>query len=378
LTVEAAVDLIGLLYEGPLEASPWCSFLKRARAVFRAEAVTLILRVPSQGNRGLIFGVGGRGPRWESAYAEEFFLMDPFLHLPPDRVFTLDEITTFDEYERSAYYHQFMKPTGNYYVMGVDADSSSGKVIRFRTSRPREAGNFTETARQLCEGLVPHLCRSFRTFDRLAKVQLERDLYEDAIDQMAVAAILLDRECRVVRSSEVANRMLARSEGLWVAEGLLCASTPEQTYRLRELVRRTLEARSLERPAIAQAMAIAPTRRGPGLSLLVRPYERHVWEYDESPAVVEIFVRETPRVGAISRADVRKLFGLTAAEATLSARLAEGARLAELASELGISKHTARNQLQSVFAKVGVRRQADLVRVILRRLEGFAPVSRSR
>src|SRR5690606_33122681 len=54
--------------------------------------------------------------------------------------------------------------------------------------------------------------------------------------------------------------------------------------------------------------------------------------------------------------------GLTPAEARLAARLRFGLSLKEAAEELGISVNTARNQLKSVFEKLGVNRQADLVR----------------
>ena len=53
--------------------------------------------------------------------------------------------------------------------------------------------------------------------------------------------------------------------------------------------------------------------------------------------------------------------GLTAAEARLTAKLAQGLALADAAVELGISSHTARTQLKSIFAKTGARRQSELV-----------------
>lgn len=58
----------------------------------------------------------------------------------------------------------------------------------------------------------------------------------------------------------------------------------------------------------------------------------------------------------------RQTLGLTLAEARLAARLRFGLSLKEAAAELGISVNTARNQLKSIFEKLGVNRQADLVR----------------
>jgi DNA-binding CsgD family transcriptional regulator len=55
------------------------------------------------------------------------------------------------------------------------------------------------------------------------------------------------------------------------------------------------------------------------------------------------------------------LFGLTAAEARLAAALAEGETITGAAARFGVSVGTLRTQLKSIFAKVGVNRQQDLI-----------------
>ena len=52
--------------------------------------------------------------------------------------------------------------------------------------------------------------------------------------------------------------------------------------------------------------------------------------------------------------------------------LAGGQSLAEACEELCISQHTARAQLKTIFAKSGVTRQAELVRLILRSVATLA------
>jgi len=54
--------------------------------------------------------------------------------------------------------------------------------------------------------------------------------------------------------------------------------------------------------------------------------------------------------------------GITPAELKLLKRFQDGRSLREAASDLGISFHTARNQLRSIFDKFGVNRQSDLIR----------------
>lgn len=56
--------------------------------------------------------------------------------------------------------------------------------------------------------------------------------------------------------------------------------------------------------------------------------------------------------------------GLTAAEARLAAKLVQGLQIADAAESLGISTHTARTQLKSIFAKTGARRQSELLHLL--------------
>lgn len=57
-------------------------------------------------------------------------------------------------------------------------------------------------------------------------------------------------------------------------------------------------------------------------------------------------------------------FGLTATEAQLALHIADGGDLGGYAAARGVSRNTARNQLQTVFEKAGVRRQAELVKLL--------------
>lgn len=62
---------------------------------------------------------------------------------------------------------------------------------------------------------------------------------------------------------------------------------------------------------------------------------------------------------------LRRRFGLTPAEARLALEMARGDGKQAAAERLGISYATARSHLSRIFDKTGVRRQAELVRLVL-------------
>ena len=127
--------LIGALYQGVLDATPWQGFLPRLLEALDAMVVSLTLRPPSAGDAGLILNYlrpyttadghsfSKADPRdWPStAYREQFFALDPFIDLPPLTVVSLQQLMPHEELRESEYYRQFLEPAGILYILGADA-----------------------------------------------------------------------------------------------------------------------------------------------------------------------------------------------------------------------------------------------------------------
>ncbi len=110
LSPERYDRLVDLLYQGALEQQPWQSALPALREAIDARVVSLVLRPPSESDRGVILNsvrpqcdsdeIPLADPNdWEvTAYREQFFSLDPFVNLPPDKVIALDDILSDDEF----------------------------------------------------------------------------------------------------------------------------------------------------------------------------------------------------------------------------------------------------------------------------------------
>ncbi len=82
------------------------------------------------------------------------------------------------------------------------------------------------------------------------------------------------------------------------------------------------------------------------------------------PAGGAVLTLPSGRLSAGCTTMLREGFGVTSAETALVGQLAAGQGVGAAAAALSVSENTARNQLKSVFAKTGVRRQADLLLLI--------------
>lgn len=76
-----------------------------------------------------------------------------------------------------------------------------------------------------------------------------------------------------------------------------------------------------------------------------------------------------------ARVDLKKLsreYGLTPAECSVAAQLAQGLTVREIAASTGRRENTVRWHVRNLHAKLGVHRQADVVRLVLSTAVAFS------
>ena len=201
----------------------------------------------------------------------------------------------------------------------------------------------------------------------------DRLTVQDPLPPVPFAYLILADGRRILGCNDLFVRQVAPILGKIVRGGRLKIESAENEDALTDATRR-LARTAVGRTALhlkdlsgetwhvgylAQASALpAPIRRALAGDL-----------GGETAALVLLFPGETSQRLAIDV--VQKGFGLTPAEARLAIRLKDGLSISEAAEAIGVSVNTARNQLRSIFQKIGVNRQSELVRS-LTQLSSFA------
>ncbi len=86
-------------------------------------------------------------------------------------------------------------------------------------------------------------------------------------------------------------------------------------------------------------------------------------ELDRGFAGAVVFVIDPEDTRAISTERLARLFVLSQAESEVVRAMVDGLSAAEIAELRGTTDGTVRSQIKSIYAKTGVRRRADLVRL---------------
>ena len=373
-------NLIGLLYQGALEPQPWQSALPALREALDAQVVSLVLRPPSADDEGVILNcvrqdesvdnshVTLADPNdWEvSAYREQFFSLDPFVSLPLDKVIALEDILPDKDLVTSDYYLHYLKPINLFRILGVDTSEPGGMLARLRFSRRASEPRFKATERQLLTLLTPHLSRAIEMYAKLNRMTSERDLYAGAVNQLSVASIILDEQGRMLTTNAVGRALLDQGEGLSLRDGHLHIEGRNINKELQEALTSIIREQLHGETSMVRALRVPRPGGRSDLGLVVRPVPASQWSEGQVSPSAAVFISDPDLQESTSRPILGALFELTPAEANLATLLARGLNLAQVSVAQNISQHTARAQLKSIFAKTGVSRQAELVRLVLK------------
>jgi DNA-binding CsgD family transcriptional regulator len=358
-------QLLGAIYEGPVESPPWSTALQMLRDQLKAGHVTLMLRPPSPDSSGVMINTGPVTAQGVESYETHFFALDPFVRLREGEVVTAEELIG-REWLQSAFYREYLKPLDIRHLLGADIYTKEGIECRLRVTRAHDAKPFSAEDRLLVRFLLPHLKRSIQLHAHLDFLECERQLFAGTVNRMLLGIISFDQAGNILETNQEAKRILAEKDGIWLSGSSLSVDSSQESRELQRMIKQALADASGQTPGLVEAMSITRPSGRSKLGVLVKAIPPGQWSESRHRPTVAVFLRDPESNAAQpSQELVRRLFGLTRMEAQLALLLAEGYTLDEAAEKMNVRRNTARTHLRSIFCKTGVTRQTMLVRLLL-------------
>jgi DNA-binding CsgD family transcriptional regulator len=269
-----------------------------------------------------------------------------------------------DGLERTEFFNDFMRPQDIRSVLMIDVAAKGLEVATVNIHRNGRTDPFGEDQLRIAAELHPHLIRAFRLGGAFADLKSLADDTAAALDRAGQGMFILDPAGRLKHVNLLGERMLAQKNGLTVVGGRLSAVRVDAAQTLRALVAAAAQPDAGGRRG--GSMAIQRTANGASLSITVAPLNAgSLSVFTVSPSVL---VCVTDLYGELNLAGdrLREAFRLTAAQARVASLLLDGARPKAMAEALGLSVHTVRTHLASVYEKTETAGQADLSRLLMR------------
>ncbi|MDD3799027.1 MAG: helix-turn-helix transcriptional regulator [Novosphingobium sp.] len=247
-----------------------------------------------------------------------------------------------------------------HHAMRADCLAQDGLVCRLALHRRKGQPPFTEDDRAALGVFLPHIESALELAADVARRDMERLLYEFALDQMGIGVLFLNEEGKLLHASEVVRALLDAEEGIRLINGRVEGCFAADTRNLRRLI-------DMARKEPEKIFGGAVSRRSDGRSIgiMTRTVPAKAGVCSKTQPAMAVFLRDTYSRTSMDSGELSQFFGFTAAEARLSVELASGRSLDEAAHALGIRRNTARAHLRSIFSKANVSRQTELVRLLI-------------
>lgn len=357
-------QLISQLYEGVLTNEGWGEALRTISAITQSPQASVVV-FDKRAEALAVSETFGIPQEAVVSFNAHYHQLDegrlyattmPFGHWYLDRRDIGEEVM-----RRSEYYQDFLIPhdmatTLCNRLLG-DESADAFLSLQRRLGQP----HYTDADLMAFGCFVPHVQRAVRLRMHMQRLSAHAGLASVVLDSLNTPLLVLDEHSRILLSNAEADALLRRLPQLMVYQG--CLHLKGIRAGLFEQLLRSACGRP--GPAIAGGASIAELNGLSPLQLLVLPMPACMQAFNhwQRPLALVLF-HDPNQAHSIQPHLLQQLYGLTPAEARLALTLYRGNSPAQAAQHQGISVGTVRVQLKAIFAKTGVSRQSDLMRLL--------------
>jgi DNA-binding CsgD family transcriptional regulator len=299
-----------------------------------------------------------------AAYSQYYAAKNPWMPKALTRPLGLglraEQMLPRKELFRTEFYTDYLQPQGVCSAAGVTIFRDRGCNFMLSVLSGPAEDEEAEAAANLLTRLAPHLRQAFTYYrSGLAGVSPTPTMANAATEALGVAFLAVGLGRQILSANAVARELLSSGEVLHQdTKGRLTARSPD----LLDALDRALDAAARGEAHDKRTFALKSREKAgtPFRVTLVVPELQPFERFFAGPCVLLLVQRQEQRRLPTEEA-LRLSFGLTRTEAALAVTIARGNSLKEAADQLRISRETARTHLKSIFAKMDIHRQAELV-----------------
>jgi DNA-binding CsgD family transcriptional regulator len=282
-------------------------------------------------------------------------------------VFLHDEVIPPEEFHETDYYREYQRPTGVEHGLQAILRASTnepGGPVSLTVGRRAQEEPFGETEKRLARLAFPHLRRAVGLALDLNPARALDLSVRDALDGFDTACCLLGEDARLVFANATARDLLRSGAAILARRDRI--RSPDATADAA-LHRATAKACDIHRnwSGRAGSEVILPSPDDEALVAVIVPLGHENPFLNAGPLRAAVYLLDVAQRPATGREleRLRNLYGLTAAEAEVTAAIVGGRSVAEIADARGVSVHTVKTQLKLILEKTQSSRQMDLSRL---------------
>jgi DNA-binding CsgD family transcriptional regulator len=352
--------LLGPLYDAAADPTLWDPFLEQLARKTRSTSAALLIH-DFEHSKYSLSSSWQMDPDSIQLYQKHYHKLDVWaqrgLVQTAGHVSNSQSLCPLSEMKTQEIYNDFMLQAGIEHGMFTMLENNKACLASVSLYRDRWHSEFTVSEMRTLKFLAPHLQRAFKLHMSLSRMKSHSDNLESALDLFPSGVLFLDHDGRISLMNRKATEVLAERDGLLANRAGLRANRPDESALLVKTVR---DATALTGRASGGTVLISRRTR-PQLQLLISPLSRS----RRSSQAAVIFIHDPVQNQRPRQEVLRSLYGLTPAESRVALLLGDGHAPRKIAELIGVTDNTVRSQIKSVFSKTGIKRQVELVRLLL-------------
>jgi DNA-binding CsgD family transcriptional regulator len=364
---QAILASVRRIHDASLTADAWQPALQSIIDLLGGDHAVLLASDHARPDTALAASVGmDQGGFARFASPEAALWIEPATRaMRPGAAVTRSRLMPDRQFERTDFYNNFVRPVGGFHALGL-ANRMPTLSSFFTVCRPRHQEDFDTADVAIMQILSPHFDTALRVRQRLGSADLAAKGAWTALDRLNTGVIVVDATAAILFANKTAE-LLFSARRLSLDGGGIFPGDALADRRMRRLIAASAAATEAYADA-GGTMEWACSGRHDRLRITVTPFQSERMGFAPSACagpLALLLVSDPEQERRNRAAALRRRFGLSAAEANFALEILRGDGRAAAAARSNITVGTGRTHLQHIFEKTGVRRQAELVRLLM-------------
>jgi DNA-binding CsgD family transcriptional regulator/PAS domain-containing protein len=214
--------------------------------------------------------------------------------------------------------------------------------------------------------ILPYVRESVLVHKKLDRSRYIAGLARDLLDKSPRGILVLSDDGIIRMANTRGSAILAENDGLSERDGKLTIACKTVTERVKHYLSKLGTMNNEGLPEMDWNMVVKKRSGSSSYQLILGHLKLSDWNIESrhSNKVAVLHLHDPDRMVGVQPAQLTDFYGFTKAQARLAAQLFQGHSINEAAEALHISVNTARTHMRGIYARTGVRTQAELLGIL--------------
>ncbi len=351
---QALSELIGRIYDCAVDVSRWPGVLGELAEATGSKVADIA--VYNMAERTVAMSAYHNYPDWLPPRVMANVHLNPAVPvgyvIPLCEPYCLSREVTLSVVQASPYWKTTWQDAGTLDGVTVPLTRNVVHASAWQMARAIELGAFPDEALDLMRLMAPHIRRAIEISGLLSRQKQLQGAMQEVLEAISAAAFVLSPDGAIRFRNSASEGLLAEGNHVRLSNGRLLALSPT--------IKAMMESVASGGVQTARDMMVE-TRGGQALQVTCARLDRVEKDMD---APILLLLRQPEPDLRTPISIISQAYGLTTSETIVLSQVMEGRTLDQAAELIGVARSTVKTQLDSIYAKSGVRRQTDLMRKI--------------